>query len=168
MPEVSFDSVSCALCLTCRLWWPRCTNLKVLHYYIFFCLYMYNFVFYTLTASGTISSAVLFVKGVFSLFSWFNKLVASKAKWMYVVCPSPAHIMQPSVTPEQKLTKRCWNFIFEYLQGWSGQWLFIFFYDLFWYDFRASCSVSFSIHLVNTSCRKRACNLYVMSQVQIS
>ena len=79
MPEVTFDGISCALCLTCWLWWTSLYYLKVLHYYIFFCLYMYTFVFCTLTASGTIVFSI-FCESCLSLFSWFNKLVVSKAR----------------------------------------------------------------------------------------
>jgi len=144
---------------------PRCTNLKVLHYYIFFCLYMYTFVFCTLTASGTIVFSI-FCESCFSLFSWFNKLVVSKARvGVRGLSVSSSHYA-PFGNNRTEVNQTLLTFYF-WIPARLIRTVVVY---LLMILIGLSCifSVSFSIHLVKTSCRKRACNLHVMSQVQIS
>lgn len=146
---------------------PRCTNLKVLHYCIFFCLYMYTFVCCTLTASDTIVFSI-FCESCFSLFSCFNKLVVSKARvgvHGLSVSSSHYHNYAPFDNNRTEVNQTLLTFYFWIpvrLIRTVGVYLLMILRGL-------SCifSVSFSIHLVKTSCRKRACNLHVMSQVHI-
>ena len=143
---------------------PDLLTLMDLDVLMYLFLYMYTFVFCTLTASGTIVFSRFCVR-CFSLFSWFNKLVVSKAR-VGVRGLSVSSHYAPFGKNRTEVNQTLLTFYF-WIPARLIRTVVVY---LLMILIGLSCifSVSFSIHLVKTSCRKRAFNLHVMSQVQIS
>ena len=153
---MTFDGISCTLCLTCWLWWTSMYYLKVLHYY--------KFVFCTLTALGKIVFSI-FCESCLSLFSWFNKLVVSKVRVGVCGLSVSSSHYAPLGNNRTEVNQTLLTFYF-----WIPARLIrtvVVYLLMILIGLSSIFSVSFSIHLVKTFCRKRACNLHVMSQVQI-
>ena len=139
---------------------PRCTII-----YFFVCTCILLLFFCTLTAPGTIVFSI-FCESCFSLCSLFNKLVVSKARvGVHGLSVSSSHYA-PFGNNRTEVNQTLLTFSF-----WiSARLIRTVVVYLLMILIGLSCisSVSFSIHLLKSFCRKRACNLHVMSQVQIS